>query len=375
MKLDKPFIGLSLDYNIAGTRQHGLGSYLYLRVDKENMEGRFKLSNSYKKSQVYGYNTLEFNYDNNTENPDIGYWELAGRQSINYDIHEWFFQIENYFRYKNYKQPSQSVPEFIKNVTNISALYERSLLKNIRLSYQADLNESINHQNNDFFEHIGEINFLNWIPGLITNEFSGNFSYNDFTYALEDSIINNISKTAAGKMNLSVPLFLKFYWILDYIYKYKSYGIKSEQDPDYWEHEFDTSIQKEVIRNLSIGLGYHYQRREHHICAGSNSIYIKEQNYFDNGLLAEVNYHHSSNLLFTGMVTYSKRVYPESENVDIISFYKSKNILNLFILFQTPINQNLDVNVFLCYDGDKELDNDKNDTRSIIFSAELEYEF
>jgi hypothetical protein len=374
-EVNKPFIGLSTIYHIAGTRQHGISSRLYIRADRENIEGRFRLSNPYKKSQLYGYNSFEFNYDNNSENRDIGYWELAGRQSLNYTISQWFFQFENYFRYKNYNKSSQSIPEFVKNVTNVSALYEQSLIKNLRLSYQADLNESIHYRNNDFLEHIAEINFLNWIPGPISNEISGNFSYNDFTYTLEDSVINNISKTAYGKTYIRTSLFSGLYWNMNYTYRYKIYDIKSEQDPDYWEHEFDTSIQKEFIRNLSIGLGYHYQKREHKITAGSNEIYIKEQNYSENGLLAEINYHYSTNMLFTGSITYSKRVYPETGNVDLMSFYKSKNILNLFIIFQIPIYSNLGINVFLCYDGDRELDNDKNDTRSIIYSMELEYNF
>lgn len=75
------------------------------------------------------------------------------------------------------------------------------------------------------------------------------------------------------------------------------------------------------------------------------------------------------------MITYSRRIYPESKNASVLSFYTSKNILNLFILLQAPIHKNFGVNIFLSYDGDKELDNDKNDTRSVIFSVELEYEF
>ncbi len=374
-EVNKPFIGLSTSYHIAGTRQHGMSSYLYFRADHENIEGRFKLSNPYKKLQLYGYNSLEFNYDNNNENSDLGYWELASRQSLNYTISQWFFQIENYLRYKDYNRPSQSVPGFVKNITNVSGLYGQSMKKNLRLSYEGDLNESIHYRNNDFFEHTAEINFLNWIPGPVLNEISGTFSYNDFTYTLEDSIINNISKTALAKTYIRAPIFSGFYWDLNYNYKYKTYGIKSEQDPDYWEYEFDTLIQKEFIRNLSIGLGYHYQKRKHQISAGSNSIYIIEQNYHDNGLLVEINYHPSSSLLFTGMATYSKRVYPETENVNLMSLYKSRNILNLFIISQSSINRNINLNVFLCYDGDRELDNDKNDTRSIIFSMELEYNF
>ena len=374
-EVNKPFIGLNLDYTIAGSRQHGLGSYLYLRVDHENIEGRIKLTNPYKKSRLYGYNSLEFNYDNNRENQDIGYWEIADRQSLNYTLDSWYFQLQNYSRYKHYKQPSQSVPRFFKNITSVSALYEYNLLKNIRLFYQADLNNSINEQNNDYFEHLGEIGFVNWIPGPVSNEFTGNFIYNDFTYALDDSIINNISKTITAKMHIRAPLFFKLYWNFDYNYKYKFYKIESEQDPNYFDHELDTSFQKDFIRNLTIGLGYHYQKRENRVSAGSNEIYIKEQNFHDDGILAELNYHNSNSMLFTGTVTYSKRVYPESENVELISFYKSKYVLNLFILFQMPIYRNLSANVFLCYDGDKELDNDKNDTRSIIFSAELEYNF
>jgi hypothetical protein len=124
------------------------------------------------------------------------------------------------------------------------------------------------------------------------------------------------------------------------------------------------------MQNFFISLGYHHQKKEHKLSVGRNAIYIKEQNYYDNGVLVEISYHHSKDVLLTGIVTYSKRIHPESENVDIIRFYKSQNILNLFILFQAPIKQNLGVNVFLSYDVDEELDNDKNDTRSIIFSTE-----
>jgi len=77
------------------------------------------------------------------------------------------------------------------------------------------------------------ITFLNWIPGPISKEFFANYSYNDHAYALEDSIIENISKTIIGKMEFRITLSSNLFGLFDYLYKNKIYQIKSEQDPDY----------------------------------------------------------------------------------------------------------------------------------------------
>lgn len=374
-EVNKPFIGLNLDYIFNGNREQGLGSYIYFRLDNENIEARFKLLNPYKISQIAGNNTLEFNYDHNDLNKEISYWELASRQSFNYSGTKWYFQLDNYLRFKNYHQPSQSVPNFLKNTMNASAIYQSSLIRNIRLSYQADFNESLNYRNNDFFEHYAELGFSNWLPGPVANEFIYGFSYNNFTYALDDSVISNLSKTVTGRLNTRIPLVYNFYLKSDNAYKYKFYRVKSEQDPDYEKLEINASIEKLLFSNLSAGLGYHFQERNHKLSKDSNPVYIEEQDYNEKGISAELNYHNLNKIYFTGMITYSKRKYLHSTDSDIISFYKSKNILNIFVLFQTPVWDNLVLNVFLSYDGDRELDNDKNDTRSIIFSSELEYAF
>lgn len=374
-EVNKPFIGFDLDYLLAGTKQHGIGLDLYIRTDNENTEGRLQLNNPYKRNKSYGYNNLQLNCDNNRVNPDLSYWEIAGQQLLNFTFEEWYIQIANNFRYKEYNQPSQSVPGFIKNTASFNTFYENNILKNTRIFYQFDINESINYKNNDYVVHSMGLNFLNWIPGRVGNEIKTEYIYNDFTYALEDSIIDNTSKTIVGMLDIRVPLLKNLYLSADYQYKYKSYLTKSEQDPDYWEQELNTSIQKDILKKLSIGMGYHLQQRKHELFNGSESIYINEQNFNDQGILAEINFHHSENILFTGMITYSRRKYPESENMTSLSFYTSKNILNLFILFQAPINDNLSVNLFFTYDNDKELDNDRNDSRSVILSAELEYKF
>jgi hypothetical protein len=374
-EVNKPFIGINLNYLISGTKQHGLSTDLYLRADNENIEGGFRISNPYKTKKFYGYNALELDIDHNSLNPDIGYWEIASQQSLNYKMMKWYFQIENNFRFKNYKEPSQTIPAFVKNIANFVILYEHDLLTNTRLFYQVDFNESIDYKNNDFFEQNAGLSFINWFPGPVNNEIKMDYINNDFTYTIEDSVFYNISRTATALLDIRAPLFNKYYWAVDYLYKYKTYQNKSEQDPDYWEQELNTSIQKEIIGNLNLSLGYHFQRREHKLFSGSDAIYVTEQNYNDHGILGELSYHRAANLFFTGMITYSRRKYPESESLSTLSFYKSKNILNLFLLIQAPIYKNLYMNLFLSYDNDEELDNDRNDTRSTIFSFELEYNF
>ena len=81
--------------------------------------------------------------------------------------------------------------------------------------------------NNDYVVHSMGLNFLNWIPGRVGNEIKTEYIYNDFTYALEDSIIDNTSKTIVGMLDIRVPLLKNLYLSADYQYKYKSYLTKS----------------------------------------------------------------------------------------------------------------------------------------------------
>jgi len=115
--------------------------------------------------------------------------------------------------------------------------------------------------------------------------------------------------------------------------------------------------------------------RRHDLINSKADIYIKEQNYYENGLIIGADYQNFSSLFISLSASYSFRRYPDVLSDQVLSLYSSRNIFNLSLFLQLPIIDKFMFNLFAAYDNDQDLDNDEDKIRSSMFSAELQYQF
>lgn len=375
-EMQKPFIGIQYSYLLTGTEDNGLKLASDLRYDKENFNGAFDLEGMFRGKNSYGFLQLGLTFDRNDPYPDLSYFESNGKQLFNWTLHpNWRLQIDNTLRYKTYKNPSISVPDFVKNVFNLNILYNDFTLKNLQFYYGADYNESIDYDNNDYFEQDFSINTDNWFFDFVENSVQIGFRHNRFAYDLQDSLINNKSRNFYSNIKTQTPIQRTLKWNLGYQFDYKNYVKKSEQDADYYYHILNTSFKKNVTENISVEAGYLYENKKHITFKGCEIGYLKEQDYNGNGALVGLDYSDLGNYFISINVSYTWRRYPNAEEDNSLSIYSNRNVLSLHALIQIPLSKHINLSAFAFYDNDKDLDNDINDTQSAIFSAEIQYAF
>lgn len=375
-EVQKPFLGFDWRYFFKGDYINGLASQTDFRIDKENITGRLQLASYWNKRRYSGYGMLGMVYNKNNTYPDLGYNEANSRFFVNYRIHDqWSFILSNDFRYKRYENPSQGIPDFIRDVLRLMLNFNTGNSWNAQLLYVADLNSSQKYQNNDFFEQEGGISLGHRLASYMHNQLSFSHRNNNFTYVIQDSIIRNQSMTYLADYQALISPFKTWQWRLNYEGIYKLYANKSEQDADYFLQDFQSILRKAINAKISVEGGYRYTSKRHLDFAGSNSIYIREQNYFGHGLIAGADFSYRNRFFLAMNASYTWRRYPDNQRTNILSLYANRDILTLFMLGQIPLLDRLALNIFLTYDNDKDLDNDRNDTRSAIFSCEFQYTF
>ena len=118
-----------------------------------------------------------------------------------------------------------------------------------------------------------------------------------------------------------------------------------------------------------------FEYKRHFIFSGAEQVYIEEQNYSGNGVVFGLEYYKYKGMLLSFEAGYTWRRYPDAVVEAVGSFYTDRNVLNLNLLFQFPVTDNINFNIFASYDNDQDLDSDAGNTRSSIFSAEFQYKF
>jgi hypothetical protein len=129
-----------------------------------------------------------------------------------------------------------------------------------------------------------------------------------------------------------------------------------------------------VWDNMEIGIGYEWELKEHRALP-SEDYDVNEQNYNSNGFFFSINYFTNSGMYLNSIFSYQWRRYPQSYTSDFISLYSDRNILSLMMMFYLPLTPEVNINMFLNFDNDLDVDYDQQDNQSFIFNAEIEYNF
>ena len=375
-EISKPFMALDIGYTLWERQNTRFRIQSGLRYDKENTSGSVQLASHFGQDDKQYTFSAGFRHDENNEYSDFTYSEVNMQQSVYMKIYPALtFRFNNELRYKNYANPSQSIPDFINDEARLEFSHYRDSGAVFGLTYRADINESLEYINNDYFDQNLELSSSKiFSTGTDLHSVVG-YQNKLFHYALQDSAINNRSQAYHGDLRLKYPFSGSLAWKADYRGQYKIFSRKSEQDPDYFMFTFSNRIRYTFLKSFSFEFGHTYEHKKHHTFEEALTSFIDEQNYHGNGAVLGFEYHQYSGALLSIEGTYIWRRYPQSVDESWGSIYHNRNILNFNFLLQLPLNNALSMNVFAFYDNDQDLDSDSGNTRSSMFSAELEYRF
>ncbi len=375
-EIKKPFGAIDISALLSGTEENGILLQAGLRADKENTSSQIHLL-ALQQKNTFGYRfDAGFMYDNNRTYPDFTYSEMNSRQTAHWKISPaWSLRADNELRYKKYKTPSQTTPDFFKNNLRAVSDYYAADGNLISLSYLADFNESIDYSNNDYFEQSVGINGSKIMAGGSGLQYALTARTKRFVYAMDDSVLANRAQSLNLQLEADIVLTSVLHWKTDYDGIYKHYLKQSEQDPDYQLHTLSNTVQFVLFRNFNFSAGGLFEYKKHFLYPGAEAVYIEEQNYTGAGLLLGLEYYRYQGILFSLEAGYSRRHSPDAVSDSWSSINNNRSVLNFNLLLQIPFADQFNFNLYASYDNDRDLDSDAGNTRSSIFSAEIQYKF
>lgn len=372
-QISKPFVRLEMEKSWAGAENMDFALNAAVRFDKENMSAYLRGQSIYSVHSINLFFDAGAIYDKNRLYPEFTSFEAHSRQQLLWQksASDWELRLDNMLRYKKYEQVSDAVPGFLNNVFRADLNY----IHRYFINYTADLNESIKSQTNDYLEQTLYLQtwqeyFSSWRINLQLGA-----GRNRFSYALEDSLIRNTSRSLLLDFQSLLALSDSWQWKEEYHLKSKTFADVSEQDANYLQHQLKSALRQRLFESFSWEVGYQYESRKHSSFSGAQAMLIDEQNYYENGLLLGFDYQRLSGLFISVSASYNFRRYPQAVSGEDLSLYSNRDILNLSLFMQIPISASLYFSALASYDNDRDKDRDEGNIRSSLFSAELQYRF
>lgn len=373
-ELSKPYLGFELKY-ASDDNAFNIGNTF--RYDKENLQNELYFLNKF----VNKSNIIELRYgsmvDRNYEYDALGYFETFSELNMQsaYENSSWYWSVKNSTRYKRYKKPSESIPDFFRNTFTAYLVKNYGFNRNIQLDYTFDYNESLKYLNNDFFEHNGGISYQDFLSKKLKFKMESLYRYHNFNYQVSDSIFSNTSGTLSFDPEINYQYNSYINLAVEYNLELKKFDIKTEQEPDYTYHFINPSCILKLGDLASLNFGYVYEMKRHKLQKGLIEQYIEDQDYNSNGITCGFDYSSFKGMYISFSAEYTRRRYPNSVNDADFSLYSNRNILNLLLFAQIPLNKNVNLNAIASYDNDKDIDSDFNDTNSSFYTLEFSYSF
>jgi len=383
-ELSKPFVGFNLKYlNAKNTFQ----IENRLRYDKENLQTELFLKNT-SQNNYFGLNTkIGTVYDKNFAYSDLGYLEFFADLNfksidLNYD---WYWSIKNLTRYKKFKQATQTIPNFIRNTFSTYVVRNFDLYKNLQFDYNFDFNESLQYINNDFKEHDAGISYQDIFLRRLKFKVSTRSRISNFNYLVQDNNLETDIMRDSSFTNRSNTYFFNPNFIfeinsdlsidLNYKADFKSYDIKTEQEPDYTFQYVNPAFIINFNEMTRLKVGYVFEEKVHKTEPDLEKQYIKDQNYSSKGISTGVDYSSLSGIIISLNAEYMLRRYPNVQDDVSFSIYSNRNVLNILFFAQIPVSEKMSLNAIASYDNDKDIDSDFNDSISSFYTFEVSYSF
>jgi hypothetical protein len=286
---------------------------------------------------------------------------------------QWKFRLDNTLRFKKYRLPAETMPDFIRNIFDAFLSWQSVNTHAVNIDITSDYNESLDFENNDYFEQVYNVQFDQWLGNGFINSVGVGTRLNKYKYSLLDSTINNFSTEFRFAPVFGLYINSQMRTNIEYNYIYKNYREKSEQEADYHYNYIDFKIMNTFMDNYQLTAGYRFEKKKYISFPESFETYIFEQNFYSNGIIAGLDYQNLSGWYISANAMYSWRKYPNAPKGDEFSIYYNRNILNLFIMAQIPITEKLNLSILLSYDNDEDKDFDINNMRSSYFTIEMQY--
>jgi hypothetical protein len=371
-EFNKPYLGLFAGYILNLSQQTSLEFFNAFRYDRENLRNDYRI-----RWQVGNSIYMQYaGYWNHSQIEELySYWEHVVSAKIGSTIGpNFFWTFYNIFNYKTYQSGPFFIKDYYRNRFNAMIEWRLDFFGFVGIEYGNERNETLSFDDNDYDQH----HFRAGIRSENIDPFYHNIfvdvSLRDYSLLLTDSLISNTVEAYAFEFIYEVSLISMFIVTIEDNFLYKIYHKKSSIEPDYYWNILRPGIKLRTSIGFEIGGGYEWEIKEHKNNP-SDSYNVSEQNYRADGIFGHINYFSVNGTYLSASVSYQWRRYPSSITNDLFSLYSNRNIFSTMIMAYIPLFEQLNLNAFISYDNDLDIDFDQQNNQSTIFSVELEYVF
>jgi len=371
-EFNKPYVGLSAGYAFDLGKQASFELYNSFRYDRENLRDDYRM-----RWQVGDFFYLQYSgYWNQTKVADsYSYWEHIFSTKLGNTIgSNFYWSFYNIYNYKTYQAGQFTIQDYYRNRFNALLEWRSDLLGITGLEYANERNETLNYKENDYNQHRIRTGIRSEYMDRFYHSIIVDASLRDYTLLFADSLISNSYEAYSLEFIYEVSIRQNFSISIEDNFLYKIYQEKSTMEPDYYWNIFRPGVKLRMSNNLEIGGGYEWELKKHDIYQ-LDSYNVSEQNYRADGVFILLNYFSIGGTYISTSVSYQWRRYPTSVTNDLFSIYSNRNIFSAMMMVNLPLFRQLNLNGFLTYDNDMDIDFDQQNNQSTIFTIELEYTF
>jgi hypothetical protein len=242
------------------------------------------------------------------------------------------------------------------------------------MEYGNEFNESLGDEDNDYRQHSIRFGIRNNNIQRYYYNFSMEGAFRNYTILFDDSLQHNKYNSLDIEVIYEIAVIKDFSITIEDNFLHKVYKRKSTLEPDYYWNYLRPGIKFNFLDNLEIGLGYEWELKEH-LTNTPENYDVNEQNYNSDGIFLLLNYFSLRGIYISTSISYQWRRYPQSITNDLISIYSNRNIFSVMLIGYIPISSHFNLNAFITYDNDEDIDFDQQNNQSTIFNVELEYLF
>ena len=285
--------------------------------------------------------------------------------------------IGDEFQYRSYENESESFPTFQKNEFQtvlrasdflnsrftIDFTIDQRIQKTFQLYDYVDRRFSIQHSFNSSLN----TSFLGWYQFRdmkytqvnSDSSFLTDFRQHFITLNVSQSLIRSVSLKLSGEVIL------------------RDHPETYLYTPDFTYLRFEPGFLFDLSNQLNLGINYILESKEYKKNEVQQSNLLISQNKLSQGLLLSLDFFNYKNLLCSLSHTFMFNSYPDAgdEPIPGFSLYtnRSQNSTLLYLSYQ--VIDPLEITLVMQYDLDKDREIKHNDSRSSIFSLDINWKF
>lgn len=378
-----PCLGLRLNYETGRVKQQFFAAALEGKVSRDYLSGYMTARGQqrFKQTLFEIHNHLEFSTFRDKSSPR--FWEENLQGSVGLPFGRSFrIQTTQRLSFRAYPEQTDFYTSFFESETQLANNLQINPFTHLTLKYYYRIRNHAIIPEKDYHENYFG---ANWQYGSgIDKSIYLILHYRDRRHRTQvDSLYTR--DYSHGYVNLESVwpltncLALGARLGLDW----RCYGNPDAIIPDFRELELEPALIYTWIDGVRLKIGYLHRNRVHTSSAGAISDPDQSQadaaleNYFSHGIVLGLDILTLKGLLLSLVNSYEVRRFPNSVTRDISDFslYSDRNLNNLLLFFTWPISPQFELNCIANLDHDNDRKEEKNDSKSTLFSLELLYRF